>query len=176
MIRRPPRSTLFPYTTLFRSDVEKIREDLENKEAVKEVFQDKGYLEHIQKNNGMYQTLTYVSILGAVLILGLLIFLFKAVAALDFFNCINVIQENSYNLKRAKRRNLIPFTLSTFAGELIFLNIYVYVRKIFITYKSDFLLLPYWDTFLWHMLALFIINLIIWILPITILGIDGEEE
>src|SRR2546425_8185002 len=39
MIRRPPRSTLFPYTTLFRSPVEaersqvldKLREDLENK-------------------------------------------------------------------------------------------------------------------------------------------------
>src|SRR2546430_12088869 len=26
MIRRPPRSTLFPYTTLFRSDVERLRE------------------------------------------------------------------------------------------------------------------------------------------------------
>ncbi|WP_442486203.1 permease-like cell division protein FtsX [Fusobacterium necrophorum] len=158
------------------SDVEKIRETLEDNESVKEVFQDKGYLEHIQKNNGMYQTLTYVSALGAVLIFGLLIFLFKAVSALDFFNCINVIPEDRYNLKRAKRRNLIPFTLSTFVGELIFLNIYVYVRKIFIAYKSDFLLLSYWDTFLWHFLALFIINLVIWILPITILGIDGEEE
>ncbi len=158
------------------SDVEKIRETLEDNESVKEVFQDKGYLEHIQKNNGMYQTLTYVSALGAVLIFGLLIFLFKAVSALDFFNCINVIPEDRYNLKRAKRRNLIPFTLSTFVGELIFLNIYVYVRKIFIAYKSDFLLLAYWDTFLWHFLALFITNLVIWILPITILGIDGEEE
>src|SRR3712207_8205488 len=26
MIRRPPRSTLFPYTTLFRSQVERVRE------------------------------------------------------------------------------------------------------------------------------------------------------
>src|SRR2546422_4161277 len=26
MIRRPPRSTLFPYTTLFRSDPERLRE------------------------------------------------------------------------------------------------------------------------------------------------------
>src|SRR2546422_8307124 len=25
MIRRPPRSTLFPYTTLFRSDLERVR-------------------------------------------------------------------------------------------------------------------------------------------------------
>src|SRR3989442_7182816 len=29
MIRRPPRSTLFPYTTLFRSDREAIAPDLE---------------------------------------------------------------------------------------------------------------------------------------------------
>src|SRR3712207_2086789 len=28
MIRRPPRSTLFPYTTLFRSDVEQLLENL----------------------------------------------------------------------------------------------------------------------------------------------------
>src|SRR2546425_2686136 len=28
MIRRPPRSTLFPYTTLFRSNRQKTREDL----------------------------------------------------------------------------------------------------------------------------------------------------
>src|SRR3712207_8092325 len=27
MIRRPPRSTLFPYTTLFRSDVAKVLKD-----------------------------------------------------------------------------------------------------------------------------------------------------
>src|SRR3712207_8074926 len=29
MIRRPPRSTLFPYTTLFRSDERCLREDLD---------------------------------------------------------------------------------------------------------------------------------------------------
>jgi len=27
MIRRPPRSTLFPYTTLFRSDLDLVREE-----------------------------------------------------------------------------------------------------------------------------------------------------
>src|SRR5256885_9015280 len=27
MIRRPPRSTLFPYTTLFRSEIESLRND-----------------------------------------------------------------------------------------------------------------------------------------------------
>src|SRR2546428_8401118 len=28
MIRRPPRSTLFPYTTLFRSDIDRLRKGL----------------------------------------------------------------------------------------------------------------------------------------------------
>src|SRR3712207_9574690 len=32
MIRRPPRSTLFPYTTLFRSEVPKVEKLLEQKE------------------------------------------------------------------------------------------------------------------------------------------------
>src|SRR3712207_8220733 len=34
MIRRPPRSTLFPYTTLFRSDLEVVRESLKRQEAM----------------------------------------------------------------------------------------------------------------------------------------------
>src|SRR3712207_7688415 len=33
MIRRPPRSTLFPYTTLFRSDQDAHRRGLEGSEA-----------------------------------------------------------------------------------------------------------------------------------------------
>src|SRR5256885_13314987 len=38
MIRRPPRSTLFPYTTLFRSDPDKPR----NAETIEPVFVDTG--------------------------------------------------------------------------------------------------------------------------------------
>src|SRR3712207_8136394 len=34
MIRRPPRSTLFPYTTLFRSKAEKIYERIEKYENI----------------------------------------------------------------------------------------------------------------------------------------------
>src|SRR5258708_20048795 len=35
MIRRPPRSTLFPYTTLFRSDPHDLREMLKGKKNVR---------------------------------------------------------------------------------------------------------------------------------------------
>src|SRR2546429_7288663 len=37
MIRRPPRSTLFPYTTLFRSDLQEL-EQAEDKLAVSDAF------------------------------------------------------------------------------------------------------------------------------------------
>src|SRR3712207_885400 len=37
MIRRPPRSTLFPYTTLFRSTYDALRRFVEGENAVKEV-------------------------------------------------------------------------------------------------------------------------------------------
>src|SRR3712207_7250041 len=35
MIRRPPRSTLFPYTTLFRSDLRRAREAEVRREALR---------------------------------------------------------------------------------------------------------------------------------------------
>src|SRR3712207_8355331 len=43
MIRRPPRSTLFPYTTLFRSDLELV---LRVAQVVHEVARDLRPLEH----------------------------------------------------------------------------------------------------------------------------------
>src|SRR3712207_8354216 len=36
MIRRPPRSTLFPYTTLFRSHVEAVRADVDRRDLLDE--------------------------------------------------------------------------------------------------------------------------------------------
>src|SRR2546425_9945004 len=38
MIRRPPRSTLFPYTTLFRSANIKLREDASYRERINREF------------------------------------------------------------------------------------------------------------------------------------------
>src|SRR3712207_9440592 len=51
MIRRPPRSTLFPYTTLFRSDSPKItfRDVAGADEAVEELHEIKEFLENPKK-------------------------------------------------------------------------------------------------------------------------------
>src|SRR5258705_1821528 len=48
MIRRPPRSTLFPYTTLFRSKINEAVHDLEKSEALndnRKLFRSKLLLE-----------------------------------------------------------------------------------------------------------------------------------
>src|SRR3989475_1098985 len=39
MIRRPPRSTLFPYTTLFRSQIEELRRRIEERPQRVEVIE-----------------------------------------------------------------------------------------------------------------------------------------
>src|SRR5260370_27605981 len=43
MIRRPPRSTLFPYTTLFRSLALRCAEDLGRKQGASSLFHDRAY-------------------------------------------------------------------------------------------------------------------------------------
>src|SRR2546426_3435410 len=50
MIRRPPRSTLFPYTTLFRSDVSNL-DDLDRLAA--QIKQEKGRLDIVFANAGV---------------------------------------------------------------------------------------------------------------------------
>src|SRR2546430_4055874 len=42
MIRRPPRSTLFPYTTLFRSLSERVRREIASFFKGKQLYRDQG--------------------------------------------------------------------------------------------------------------------------------------
>src|SRR2546430_4573911 len=48
MIRRPPRSTLFPYTTLFRSQVKEIASLLEERSAIPIVNEQMTLIQEIQ--------------------------------------------------------------------------------------------------------------------------------
>src|SRR2546430_10982919 len=69
MIRRPPRSTLFPYTTLFRSGavtVQQVLESLTSQPALAynsvlttiRILEKKGYVEHVKDGRAhVYQAL-----------------------------------------------------------------------------------------------------------------------
>src|SRR2546430_10650832 len=52
MIRRPPRSTLFPYTTLFRSDIEGGDEDSGEKGQAEEQLQGDGRAQDFRQVTG----------------------------------------------------------------------------------------------------------------------------
>src|SRR5688572_32356254 len=67
MIRRPPRSTLFPYTTLFRSDAKNYNSDFAiseflrrgvpaNKLVMGVPFYGRGWTNVPNVNNGLYQS------------------------------------------------------------------------------------------------------------------------
>src|SRR3712207_7616993 len=57
MIRRPPRSTLFPYTTLFRSEIEVLGENMvgRNEDEAKNIRRRWGIL---FQNGALFSTLT----------------------------------------------------------------------------------------------------------------------
>src|SRR3712207_7703182 len=61
MIRRPPRSTLFPYTTLFRSLSKNNKENpkKDSKNNVKEVFKNDLFVHYINVGQGDSELIQY---------------------------------------------------------------------------------------------------------------------
>src|SRR5438105_9475736 len=57
MIRRPPRSTLFPYTTLFRSDEEEHRD--RNQEERHDLVQERGRDRKSTRLNSSHEWISY---------------------------------------------------------------------------------------------------------------------
>src|SRR5579859_506885 len=55
MIRRPPRSTLFPYTTLFRSEIRTLRRDLHMRpfEAAWRVYRSEEHTSELQSQSNL---------------------------------------------------------------------------------------------------------------------------
>src|ERR1051326_1683882 len=55
MIRRPPRSTLFPYTTLFRSSVKKFLAAHWRKQGHIAPFWQEGFFDHLLRSHESYE-------------------------------------------------------------------------------------------------------------------------
>src|SRR5258705_4785883 len=64
MIRRPPRSTLFPYTTLFRSAVDELRRadpNLDHESPLHELFEDQlGAADRSEEHTSELQSLRHL--------------------------------------------------------------------------------------------------------------------
>src|SRR3712207_7471685 len=63
MIRRPPRSTLFPYTTLFRSHDQQLMEQTEVmlREELRQMITNRAPIEQIEQHIGMIRSEEHTS-------------------------------------------------------------------------------------------------------------------
>src|SRR5260221_1993641 len=61
MIRRPPRSTLFPYTTLFRSNIERREGDIAHTDKCREGDQRQGPSRQDRKSTRLNSSHTVIS-------------------------------------------------------------------------------------------------------------------
>ena len=80
------------------------------------------------------------------------------------------------NIRKSKIRNLLSFTMSTVIGTLIFFNIYVLFRKYVSHAKFDSSMLSLKEIVLWHLGAIAILNLLVWLIPANVGRIEYAEE
>ena len=66
--------------------------------------------------------------------------------------------------------------MSTMIGTLIFFNIYVLFRKYVSNAKFDSSMLSLKEIVLWHLGAIAILNLLVWLIPANVGRIEYAEE
>ena len=66
--------------------------------------------------------------------------------------------------------------MSTVIGTLIFFNIYVLFRRYVSNAKFDSLMLSLKEIVLWHLGAIAVLNLLVWLIPANVGRIEYAEE
>ena len=153
-----------------------VQEIIEKREEVKEVYKDEPYLKQSQEQSYIIYIAQIGSAVFSFLIALITIIIFNLGVAIEFLNNANTGLDYSENIKTSKLKNLIPFSMSTVVGTLIFFNIYVLFRKYVTTANFDSSLLSLKEIFLWHIGAIGILNFLVWIIPANLGRIEYEEE
>ncbi len=93
-----------------------------------------------------------------------------------FLNNANTGLDYAENIRKSKIRNLLSFTMSTVIGTLIFFNLYVLFRKYVSLANFNSSMLSLKEIILWHLGAIVILNLLIWLIPANVGRIEYAEE
>ena len=109
-------------------------------------------------------------------ILLITIIIFNFGVAIEFLNNANTGLDYAENIRKSKIRNLLSFTMSTVIGTLVFFNIYVLFRKYVSLAKFDSSMLSLKEIVLWHLGAIAILNLLVWLIPANVGRIEYAEE
>ena len=153
-----------------------IQETIETREEVKEVYKDESYLKQ-SKEQGFITSIAQIgSGVFSFFIAVITIIIFNFGVAIEFLNNANTGLDYAENIRKSKIRNLLSFTMSTVIGTLIFFNIYVLFRKYVSNAKFDSSMLSLKEIVLWHLGAIAILNLLVWLIPANVGRIEYAEE
>ncbi|QQS88335.1 ABC transporter permease [Fusobacterium canifelinum] len=153
-----------------------IQETVEAREEVKEVYKDESYLKQ-SKEQGFITSIAQIgSGVFSFFIALITIIIFNFGVAIEFLNNANTGLDYAENIRKSKIRNLLSFTMSTVIGTLIFFNIYVLFRKYVSHAKFDSSMLSLKEIILWHLGAIAILNLLVWLIPANVGRIEYAEE
>lgn len=153
-----------------------IQETLEAREEVKEVYKDEVYLSQSEEQSLVSDMAQIGSAVFAVFTAIITIILFNLGVAIEFLNNANTGLKYQKNIKDSKSRSLLYFTLASIVGTLIFFNLYLLLRKYISTAHFDHTMLSLKQIVLWHLGAIIVLNILIYIIPANLGRIEYEEK
>ncbi|MDR3258307.1 MAG: permease-like cell division protein FtsX [Fusobacteriaceae bacterium] len=125
-----------------KNDLSNLQDRLESMENVKEAFIDLTHISYREEQAKFYKLL--VIILAGVFLIPsfiLIVFIFYNGFSIEFLNKYNNYSDERKVRIGAKWTNIIPMGISATIGTLIFLNIYVFLRDIFIGISYSYTIL-----------------------------------
>ena len=153
-----------------------VQELIEAREEVKEVYKDEPYLKQSQEQSDIIHIAQIGSAVFSFLTALVTIVIFNFGVAIEFLNNANTSLDYAENIRKSKIRNLLSFTMSTVIGTLIFFNLYVLFRKYVSLANFNSSMLSLKEIILWHLGAIVILNLLIWLIPANVGRIEYAEE
>ena len=153
-----------------------IQETVEAREEVKEVYKDDSYLKQSKEQSYTILIAQIGSGVFSFFIALITIIIFNFGVAIEFLNNANTGLDYAENIRKSKIRNLLSFTMSTVIGTLIFFNLYVLFRKYVSLANFNSSMLSLKEIILWHLGAIVILNLLIWLIPANVGRIEYAEE
>ncbi|MGF6906282.1 permease-like cell division protein FtsX [Fusobacterium sp. PH5-44] len=158
-----------------RADLKDLQERIENMPEVKETYIDEIHMKFKEERSKFYRLLIVV-IFGTLFIptLFLLTFIFYNGFLIDFSNNYLSVQNERMARKNAKVSGILPLLFSSIVGSLIFLNVYLYLRKMLVlNIGESYTLLSLKEFVLYQIIVNAILCIIILITPLWPSKYDG---
>ena len=161
-----------------KNDLKNLQERIESMEEVKELYVDTVHITFREERSKFYKLLIVV-ILGSLFIptLFLIGFIFYNGFSIDFFNNYYTTPNERIARRRAKILGILPLLFSMVIGHLLFLNIYMYLRKLLIlNIGQSYRLLSLKEFIFLQIIVNLVLCILIIVTPLWPSKINGGDE